>query len=177
MIEVTQSDQLNIFTNLDRPLAVIASSTCTDGYELAKQFAEHGYDLIIAAVNPSVVEEAEDFKDYGIDAVSFQVDLSTSLGVEQLYRKIVATGRPVEAIVINAGISNNLKNETILAFKVLKDMANVGRGNILLAGKNSDNNCVSKAYEAIVTRAKGTGINVVGLQPGNTEISFLKKTH
>ena len=48
------------------------------------------------AANPSVVGEAQEFKDFGLYAVSFQLDLSTTEGVEQLYSRIIATGRDNE---------------------------------------------------------------------------------
>lgn len=158
--------------NQEKPLAVIASNTCFDGYELARQFAENGYDLIVAATNPSVVEEAEDFKEYGIDAVSFQLDLSSAEGVEQLYRRIIATGRPVEAIVINTGLGKDFINEVDLAKKVLKDMANRGYGKILFAGRKKDED-TSVICEALQNEAKGTGVTVTALKSGNSKIYFL----
>lgn len=158
----------------DKPLAVVASNNNIDGYELAKQFAENGYDLIVAAGNPSVVEEAEDFKKLGVDAVSFQLDLSTAEGVEQLYRRIIATGRPVEAMVINTGISENFTNETALAKRILKDMADKGRGRILFTGVESEEDA-GLACEALQEEAQGTGVTITALRSGNSEIYFLKK--
>lgn len=114
----------------EKPLAVVASALGSDSYELAKQFAENGYDIIVAASNPSVVEEAEEFKELGVDAVSYQLDLTTTEGVEQLYRRIIATGRPVEAMVIHSG----LNTDTDLAKRVLEDMVSNGRGHILFTG-------------------------------------------
>jgi hypothetical protein len=175
-ITTTTTVQDHLYKSYDRPMAVIASNSNIDGYELAKQFAANGYDLIIAAINPSVVEEAEDLKEYGIDAVSFQVDLTTIAGVDQLYKKIVASGRPVEAIVINTGISEDLKNETILAAKILKDMKDHGAGHILFIAAEGQEN-VKQAFESIKEKAEGTDITVVNLQAGNTEINFLKKLH
>ena len=162
------------YLSSEKPLAVIVSNTNTDGQKLAKQFAKNGYDLIVAAINPSVVEEAEDFKRLGVDAVSFQLDLSTAEGVEQLYKRIIATGRPVEAMVINTGISEDLTNETELAKKVLKDMADKGRGRILFAGSNNEEDA-DAACEALQEEAQGTGVTVTALRSGNSEIYFLKK--
>jgi short-subunit dehydrogenase len=158
----------------EKPLAVVASNTNSDGYELAKQFAKNGYDLIVVAGNPSIVEDAFDFQEYGVDAVSFQLDLSTTEGVEQLYRRIIATGRPIEAMVINTGISEDLTNEKILAKKILKDMTDRGRGHILFAGseKEEDSN---PTCEALQEEARGTGVTVTALRSGKSEIYFLKK--
>ena len=172
MMNVAQ--QQRPYLSSEKPLAVVASNTNSDGYELARQFAEHGYDLIVAAGNPSIVEEAFDFQEYGVEAVSFQLDLSTTEGVEQLYRRIIATGRPVEAMVINTGISEDLTNETVLAKKVLKDMADRGRGRILFAGSRKEDDA-TPACEALQEEAQGTGVTVTALRSGKTEIYFLKK--
>lgn len=155
-----------------KPLAVIASNSCSDGYDLAKQFAEKGYDLIVAAINPSVVEEAEDFKELGVDAVSFQLDLSSPEGIEQLYRRIVATGRPVEAIVINTGMSEDHTNETVLAQKVLKDMAGNGRGHILFASRDLKDEDPRPMRKALQKEAEGTGVTITSLKSGSI-INFL----
>ena len=163
------------YLNSEKPLAVVASNTNNVGYKLAKQFAENGYDLIVAAINPSVVEEVEDFKKFGIDAVSFQLDLSTAEGVEQLYKKIIATGRPVEAMVINTGNCKDLTNEKGLAKKILKDMSDKGHGRILLAGTNSEEDVDMMACEAFQDEAQGSGVTITILQSGDTEIYFLKK--
>ncbi|MBY0413738.1 MAG: SDR family NAD(P)-dependent oxidoreductase [Bdellovibrionales bacterium] len=157
-----------LYKSYDRPLAVIASSSNTEGHCLAKKFAENGYDIIIAARNPSVVEEAQEFKALGIDAVSFQLDLSTKAGIEQLYSRIVATGRPVEALIINSGISVDLTNETELARKVLKDMVGTGSGRILFAGiDDNDQKIMTRACKEIKKQAEGSRVTVDALQPGN----------
>ncbi|MBC7711884.1 MAG: SDR family NAD(P)-dependent oxidoreductase [Rhizobacter sp.] len=158
----------------EKPLAVVASNFNMDGYDLAKQFAERGYDLILAASNPSVVEEAQDFKELGVDAVSFQLDLSTTEGVEQLYSRIIATGRPVEAMVINTGLSANFSNETSLAKKVLKDMALRGHGRILFAGSENQED-TTQVYETIFEEAKGSGVTVTAIKAGKNELYFLKE--
>ena len=114
----------------EKPLAVVASNLGSDNYELARDFAQKGYDIIVAATNPSIVEEAEEFKELGVNAVSYQLDLTTTEGVEQLYSRIIATGRPVEVMVIHS----DLNTDTELAKKVLTDMANNGHGHILFTG-------------------------------------------
>lgn len=139
----------------EKPLAVVASPLGSDSYDLAKQFAENGYDIIIAASNPSVVEEAEEFKEMGVDAVSYQLDLTTTEGVEQLYRRIIATGRPVEAMVIHSGLST----DTDLAKKVLNDMTTNGRGHILFTGTDMID-------EELQEAAKLKGVTLTALKTG-----------
>jgi short-subunit dehydrogenase len=79
-----------------------------------------------------------------------QADLATYDGVETLYNQIKATGRPVDAIAINAGVGvggdfareTDLKDElnlinlnvvssVHLAKRVVKDMVDTGKGRFL----------------------------------------------
>src|SRR3712207_2555875 len=87
-----------------RPLALVTGASSGIGYELAKQFAENGFDLLITATDERINAVAPDFERLGASVTTVQADLASYAGVETLYSKIQATGRPVEAIAINAGV-------------------------------------------------------------------------
>src|SRR3954468_13375454 len=87
-----------------RPLAVVTGASSGIGLELARQFAQHGYDLLICAENAEINQAAQELRREGTKVDAVQVDLSSYDGVEQLYREIQRGGRPVDAIAINAGI-------------------------------------------------------------------------
>lgn len=74
------------------------------GRALAQQFADHGFDLVIAAEDADIQQAAQQLGQKGRWVTAEQVDLATGEGVEELYRTIVATGRPVAAVALNAGI-------------------------------------------------------------------------
>jgi short-subunit dehydrogenase len=84
--------------------AVVTGASSGIGYELAKQFAEHGFDVLIAADGDSINSAAREIERLGAKANPVQVDLATHEGVHQLQSAIEATGRPVDAIAINAGV-------------------------------------------------------------------------
>ena len=88
-------------SSLTRPLAVVTGASNGIGYELAKQFAQHNFDLPIAATGPSINEAAQAFENLGAPVETVQADLATYEGVETLYDKIKATGRSVDAIAID----------------------------------------------------------------------------
>lgn len=129
--------------------AVVTGASSGIGYELAAQFAQHGFDVMIAAENPEIQDAAQKLSQYGTKIVGVQADLATYDGVEQLYRKVADTGRALDAVAINAGvgvqgafaqsdlkaelnlIDLNVTSAVHLAHRVLKDMVPRGAGRIL----------------------------------------------
>lgn len=56
--------------------ALITGATSGIGYELAKQFAKNGYDLVIVARNHEELQrKAVEFKDYGVNVISISKNL------------------------------------------------------------------------------------------------------
>ena len=134
----------------DHPLAVVTGASSGIGLELARQFAEHGFDVVVAAEGADIEEAANGLRDAGVEVTAVRVDLATPRGVEQLYASLQALGRPVDAVAINAGvgvggrflesdmqdhlnlISLNITGAVHLAHRVLADMAARGEGRMLI---------------------------------------------
>ncbi|MFP2925979.1 SDR family NAD(P)-dependent oxidoreductase [Pyxidicoccus sp. 3LG] len=87
-----------------RPLALVTGASSGIGFELAKQFAQNGFDLLIAAEDAGITVASEELTKEGASVVPLQVDLATYDGVEQLYKKAQALGRPVDVLAVNAGV-------------------------------------------------------------------------
>ena len=85
-------------------LAVVTGASSGIGYNLAKVFAENGFDLVIASNDDRLSKSETDFKAMGAQVTAVDADLATYDGVEQLWREIEATGRSVDAIALNAGV-------------------------------------------------------------------------
>lgn len=155
----------------NRPLAVVTGASSGIGYELAKQFAQNGFDLLITATGSSVTEAAQIFEQSGAKVETVQVDLTTYDGVEALYDKIKATNRPVEAIAINAGvgvggdfaretdlqdelnlINLNVVSSVHLAKRVVKDMVDRGQGRILFTSSIAA--LMPGSFEAVYAASK-----------------------
>src|SRR4051812_39105979 len=138
-------------TNGNRPLAVVTGASSGIGLELAKQFAENGFDLIVAAEDEELLPAAREVAELGAAVDDARVDLATPEGVEELYSRIRADGRPLDAIALNAGIGAggafatqtelgdelklidlNVRSTVHLAKLVLPDMVSRGEGRLLL---------------------------------------------
>lgn len=149
-----------------RPFAVVTGASSGIGLELARQFARHGYDLLIAAQHSRIHEAARELSASGTQVDSLEADLATYGGVEKLWRRIQDEGRPLDAIAINAGIGvsgdfamgTSLEDElrlislnvifTVhLAKRVLPVMLSEGRGKILFT--TSIAGAMSSPFEAV----------------------------
>ena len=131
-------------------LAVVTGASSLIGLELAKLFAEHGYDLVVVAEDSGLGAAADQLRSSGVMVESVQADLATQRGVEQLWERVRGLGRPVDAIAINAGvgvggpfletdlakeinmINLNVTGAVHLSKLVVKDMAQRGEGKILI---------------------------------------------
>jgi short-subunit dehydrogenase len=134
----------------DRPLAVITGASSGIGFELAKQFVENGFDVLVNAEDAGINTAAAHLQAAGADVHAVQADLGTYDGVERLYAAIVSTGRPVDAAALNAGvglggafidtdlademriIDLNITSTVHLAKRLLKDMVARNEGRLLI---------------------------------------------
>ncbi len=87
-----------------RPLAVVTGASSGIGFELAREFCEHGFDVLIAAEDPGIEEAARRLEEHGGQVEALQVDLARSDGVVSLHARIQTLGRGVDAVAINAGV-------------------------------------------------------------------------
>jgi short-subunit dehydrogenase len=88
----------------ERPLAAVTGASSGIGYELARQFARGGFDLVVCAEDTAIHAAAATFEGDGARVQPVQVDLRRYEGVEQFYDQIRELSRPLEAIAINAGV-------------------------------------------------------------------------
>lgn len=158
-------------TSAPKPLALVTGASSGIGYELAKQFAENGFDLVLAAEDASLAQAAQDVRALGADVQSVQVDLATYDGVERLYAAATSTGRPIDAVALNAGvgvggdfarqtdlrdelnlIDLNVRSTVHLAKRVAPDMVKRGGGGLLFTASVAAT--TPGPYEAVYAASK-----------------------
>jgi uncharacterized protein len=187
-----------------RKLAVITGASTGIGFELAKQCAQHGFDLVIAADEPAINDAAEALKREGVQVEAVEVDLATLEGVDALYAKI--HGRPVDALLANAGrglgkafldqdftavrrvVDTNITGTIYLIQKIGRNMRELRKGRILITGSiagfmpgtyqavyNGTKAFLDSFSFALRAELKDTGVTVTCLMPGATETDFFER--
>src|SRR5437764_4534632 len=86
-----------------RQFAIVTGASTGIGLELAKCCAREGFDLLIAADEPQIESAATEIRALGAIVETVQADLSTTEGVDKLYETSKRIGRPVDALLANAG--------------------------------------------------------------------------
>lgn len=135
-----------------RGLAVVTGASSGIGFELARQAAGQGFDLIIAADEPQIEEAARQLRGLGARVEPVQADLASEAGVARLQEAIARSGQEVDLLCANAGlglghafldqepaqwrrvIDTNITGTVMLIQRVGQAMRRRGRGRILITG-------------------------------------------
>ncbi|MCW2665690.1 MAG: Short-chain dehydrogenase [Frankiales bacterium] len=152
------------------PLAVVTGASSGIGLELARQFAAAGFDLVVNAEDAELTAAAASLRETGVSVQEVRADLSSYDGVEQLWAAVQATGRPVAAAALNAGVGkggafldNDLADElqlirlnvdavVHLAKRLLADMVARGAGRLLVT--SSIASTMPGPYQAVYNASK-----------------------
>lgn len=150
-----------------RPLAIVTGASSGIGYHLAQCCAQGGYDLVLAADQP-LDGAAAACRALGANVQTVQVELASRQGVDELVR--MAAGRPVEALLANAGhglgrafleqdfaevqhvIDTNITGTLYLLHTLAQDMCARGRGRILITGSIAG--FMPGAFQAVYNASK-----------------------
>lgn len=151
-------------------LAVVTGASTGIGLELARLCAQQGWDLIIAADEPLIQNAGRELTGMGIRCTALQCDLATAEGVDTLSQAIRAAGRPVDALLANAGrglgksfldqdlnealkvIHTNIDGTIRLIYEVANEMRARGQGRILITGSIAG--LMPGTYQAVYNGSK-----------------------
>jgi short-subunit dehydrogenase len=151
-------------------MAVVTGASSGIGFELAKVFADNGFDILVNAENGRLGAAAEQLRSTGAHVQLVDADLSSYDGVERLYAAITSTGRPVSAAALNAGVGQggafvdtdlgdeikiidvNIRSTVHLAKRLLKDMVMRDDGKVLIT--SSIASTMPGSFQAVYNASK-----------------------
>jgi short-subunit dehydrogenase len=187
-----------------RPFAIVTGASTGIGFELARQCAANGFDLLIAADEASIERAGQELQGAGAEVLSVQADLATIDGVDKMLS--AATGRPIDALLANAGrglgkafldqdfddirrvVETNVTGTLYLLHRVGREMRDRGQGRILITGSIAG--FMPGTYQAVYNGTKSfldlfayalraeladRGVSVTCLMPGATETEFFER--
>jgi short-subunit dehydrogenase len=165
----------------NRQTVLITGGSRGIGLDLAKQFALHGFDIVLVARNDRDLSDAE--KQLKMEAAcqvtTIKLDLTKTGAPAELYREVSAKGMQVDILVNNAGMGDvglfaesepgrqldmlqlNILALTAVTRRFLPDMLARGRGRIMnvasvvayfAGGANWASYVASKHYVLALTR-------------------------
>lgn len=136
--------------NKKNEYVLVTGATSGIGYELAKQFAKNGYDLVMVARNHDELKaKADEFKSFGINVITIAKNLFIEEDAYSLYSELKLNGISPSILVNDAGqgvygkfqdtdlhrevdiVNLNIVSVLILTKMFLKDRLPKGSGKIL----------------------------------------------
>lgn len=133
------------------PLAVVTGASSGIGLELARVFAQKGFDLVVTAEDAELARATVELEALGTHVESLRVDLATPAGVEEFAGFVAERSRPVDALALNAGrgaggkfigetslddeleiVDLNVRSTVHLAKRLITPMVERGEGRVLI---------------------------------------------
>jgi short-subunit dehydrogenase len=140
----------------NRPLALVTGASSGIGADLAREFARHGYDLVLTARRVEPMRAlAEELKSLGANGTVIAADLSKPGAAAALAADLDSKGLVLDVLVNNAGLGAggpfhesdparvseqlyvNVAALTELTRAVLPGMVSRGRGSVLLVASTA----------------------------------------
>ncbi|PAK22853.1 oxidoreductase [Streptomyces sp. alain-838] len=187
-----------------RPLALITGASSGIGHELARQFAHHGYDLVVNAEDEALESAAQDLRGAGAEVRVVRADLRTGEGRFLLLDAL--DGLSVDVAVLNAGVGQggafvdtdladdqevidlNVTATVRLAKPLLRAMVARGAGRLAFTSSvasmmpgsfqpvyNASKSFVQSFAQALAEEVKDTGVTVTAFMPGPTDTAFFDR--
>ncbi|MEU2657197.1 SDR family NAD(P)-dependent oxidoreductase [Streptomyces sp. NPDC007325] len=155
-----------------RELAVVTGASSGIGFELARQLAERGFDLIVNSADEERLHAAAEElrRRTGTSVQPVRADLRRYEEAERLVGAVTATGRPVAVAALNAGVGEggafldtdledefeivdlNVRSTVHLAKRLLRSMAAAGGGRMLIT--SSIASTMPGSFQAVYNASK-----------------------
>jgi short-subunit dehydrogenase len=187
-----------------RELALVTGASSGIGLELARELAERGYDLIVAAEDDRIRDLPAEL--HAVTVTPVQADLATREGNDELLDAVKANPSPLAVAAINAGIGVggpltetstedhlrlvglNVGSTVQLGKEIATMMVAQGHGRMLftssvasqLPGPLNTTYAASKSFvqsfaEGLRQEVDAQGVTVTALMPGPTDTQFFER--
>jgi short-subunit dehydrogenase len=85
-------------------LALVTGASSGIGRELARQFVDHGFDVVVVAEDDAIGTVASELRSGDREVIHVQADLTDPKNVERVWSEVTALKKPVTAAALNAGV-------------------------------------------------------------------------
>lgn len=155
---------------MENSFAVITGASSGIGLELAKQFGQNGFELLICSGSDDIYDAQKELVKMGYVIEALKTNLATYAGVEKLYEEIKRFEKVPDAVAINAGvgvggdfaetdlreeinlINLNIVSAVHLTKRIIQEMKEVGAGRILYVSSIASK--MPSPYEAVYGASK-----------------------
>jgi short-subunit dehydrogenase len=185
--------------------SIVTGASTGIGFELAKNCARDGMDILVVADEPEIEQAAETLRGLGAGQVdALQADLSNEAGVDKVIAAI--KGRTIEHLIANAGrglgdsflnqdwaaakfvVDTNITGTIYLIHELARRMVDARTGRILITGSiagfmpgsyqavyNGTKAFLDSFSYALREEIKDSGVTVTCLMPGATDTDFFER--
>lgn len=155
---------------MENSFAVVTGASSGIGFELARQFGQNGFELLIVSSSDDIFDAQRELEEMGYTVEALKANLATYAGVENLYQHITRYGKILDALAINAGvgvggaftetdlkeeinvINLNIVSAVHLVKRVLPEMKERGHGRILFTSSIASQ--MPSPFEAVYGASK-----------------------
>lgn len=167
---------MELENKIEKPIALITGAAGGIGYEIAKQFAQNSFDLILVSNNPAVIETAQVCEKMGAKVDYLIIDIYKQINMKKLFDLVKFNRKKIDTIAINIeGAHEAFELDSYLFFieSISSILLNQKSGRLLISIHESIKleNKFRDNLSNFEEKMNNEGIIVVLLTPGSSNFA------